>query len=379
MRRIYFDNAATTPMLPGVIETIGEQMHKIYGNPSSIHHFGRVAKNEVESARKSVANILGASIGEVFFTSGGTEANNMALKCAVRDLGIRRVISSPIEHHCVLHSLQRLEKESSLDLQHVKLDENGAPDLNDLEHLLTTSSSRTLVSLMHANNETGVMIDLERFGTLCRDNQAYFHSDTVQTIGHHHFDLAQTSVDFITGSSHKFHGPKGVGFIYIKAGIGLSPFLDGGAQERNMRAGTENISGIVGTAKALSLIHDQWDKRAQRIKNIRAYIQERIKDTLPGTTFNDAVGTSQLESILSVNFAPSAAADLLTFNLDIEGISASGGSACASGTENASHVMSAIKPDFVGTTIRFSFSGLNTIEEADFLIQKLSKILGTSK
>lgn len=379
MRRIYFDNAATTPMLPEVIEAIGEQMRDIYGNPSSIHHFGRIAKNEVESARKVVAKHLGASIGEIFFTSGGTEANNMALKCAVRDLGIRRVISSPIEHHCVLHSLQRLEKEENLDLQHVKLDENGAPDLNDLGRLLASSQSRTLVSLMHANNETGSKIDLESFGALCKQHQAYFHSDTVQTIGHHRFDLSQTAVDFITGSSHKFHGPKGVGFIYIKAGIGLSPYLDGGAQERNMRAGTENIGGIVGTAKALTLIRHEWDDRAKKIKNIRAYTEDKIQEILPDSTFNGSAGTGQLQSILSVNFAPSAAAELLTFNLDIEGISASGGSACASGTENESHVMSSIKPDFDGTTIRFSFSGLNTLEEVDFLIAKLTKILGTSK
>ena len=379
MRRIYFDNAATTPMLPEVIEAIGEQMRDIYGNPSSIHHFGRIAKNEIESARKVVAKILGASIGEIFFTSGGTEANNMALKCAVRDLGIQRVISSPIEHHCVLHSLQRLKKSENFDVQHVKLDQYGAPDLIDLEHLLANSKSKTMVSLMHANNETGVKIDLEKVGDLCQQYQAYFHSDTVQTIGHHRFDLSQTAVDFITGSSHKFHGPKGIGFIYIRAGIGLSPFLDGGAQERNMRAGTENIGGIMGTAKALSLLHQEWDERARKVKNIRAYAQNEVRKAFTGITFNGDVGMSQLDSILSVNFPPSAAADLLTFNLDIEGVSASGGSACASGTENASHVMSATKPDLDGTTIRFSFSGLNTLEEVDFLIAKLTKILGTSK
>ncbi|NND06179.1 MAG: cysteine desulfurase [Saprospiraceae bacterium] len=378
MRRIYFDHAATTPMLPAVIDAMSEQMRSTFGNPSSIHHFGRIAKNEIESARKQVAQLLGASIGEIFFTSGGTEANNMALQCAVRDLGIKRIISSPLEHHCVLHTLDHLHKVRNIELQHIKLDEHGAPDLDELRCLLDQGAEDTLVSLMHANNETGLMIDLEEVGTVCREFDVYFHSDTVQTIGHHKFNLEEAPVDFISGSSHKFHGPKGIGFIYIRSGIGLAPLLHGGAQERNMRAGTENIGGIMGTAVALECIHDKWEHRKKQVGEVRTYAKSQIKALHPACSFNGHPGQHQLNSILSINFPASPATELLTFRLDIEGICASGGSACASGTENASHVISALMPNYDGVTIRFSFSDQNTIDEVDHLIDVFSKILPSS-
>ncbi len=376
--RIYFDNAASTPMAPEVIEVMHLHMTQQYGNPSSIHLQGRSARNCVEISRKTVAGCLGASIGEIFFTSGGTEANNMVIKCAVRDLGIRRIISSPIEHPCVLKSLVRMHATTGVQVEHLPIDDLGRPDMDALAERLQEGDLKTLVSLMHANNEIGTMIDLHHVGTICRAHGALFHSDTVQTIGHFTFNLNETPIDFITGSAHKFHGPKGTGFIYIRQGLAIGALIEGGGQERNLRAGTENIAGIAGLAEAISAANGRMKSGEDLVGSIKAYAKNQLAAEFEGLTFNGDLTGPNLCSVLSVNFPKSSLADLLTFNLDIEGISASGGSACASGAEQRSHVMAVIKPGYEGTTIRFSFSHLNSFEQVDVLTDTLHKILRTT-
>lgn len=376
MSRVYFDNAATTPILEEVIEAMSLSMRENFGNPSSIHREGRTARAAVEQARKVVAKCLGASIGEIFFTSCGTESNNMVLKNAVRDLGVRRIISSPIEHHCVLHTLERIEKDQQVTIEQVQLDRRGHVDTVHLSDLLAQSEQgKTLVSLMHANNEIGTMIDLNAIGELCAAHGAYFHSDTVQTIGYFPIDLSRLSINFISGSAHKFHGPKGVGFVYINNDNILQAYLDGGAQERNMRGGTENIYGIVGMAKALELAVAEMEERREKITSIRDYFRDQLLSHFPEVSFNgDPQGKGHYK-VLSVDFPHSDKADLILFNLDIAGISVSGGSACSSGIDTGSHVIAALKPDSDRHTVRFSFSHLNTREEADQVIRKLREIL----
>ena len=377
--RVYFDNAATTPVAPEVIEVISKAMRNLYGNPSSIHADGRMARTAIEDARKIVAKNIHAGIGEIFFTSGGTESNNMILKNAVRDLGVRRFISSPIEHHCVLHTLESLKKTADIQVDYVKIDKKGRIDLTDLEVLLKNGTQKTLVSLMHANNEIGTMIDLEAVGAICAEYQALFHSDTVQTMGYFPINVQKTKIHFLTGSAHKFHGAKGVGFVYVNSDIRLHPFIDGGSQERNMRGGTENVPGILGLAKALEMAYEDMYDRQDEIMGVRNYLKNRLVEEFEdiafiGETGDDESGVmSELYhyKILNVSFPPSMKAELLLFNLDIAGISASGGSACSSGAEGGSHVLDALEIDPNRKCIRFSFSHLNTLEEADFVIDKL--------
>lgn len=376
MNRIYFDNAATTPLLPEVIEVMNEAMHEYFGNPSSIHKEGRTARAVIEQARKTVAQRLGASIGEIFFTSGGTESNNMALKGAVRDLGVRRIISARTEHHCILHSLATLEKRDSLEVIFLDVDDRGRADLNQLKDLLAQGQKKTLVSLMHANNEIGTMIDLDEVAAICQENGALFHTDTVQTIGYYPIDVSRTPVNFLAGAAHKFYGPKGVGFVYINSGNIIRPFIDGGSQERNMRGGTENIYGILGLAKALELAGSQLEERRRHIEGLRSYFLERLLAAFDDLQFNgDWDGRAHYKT-LSVAFPPSPKADLLLLNLDIAGIAASGGSACSSGADAGSHVLNAVSgPDDQRKTIRFSFSHFNTRDEVDFVVSKLKEIL----
>ena len=385
--RVYFDNAATTPVAPEVIEVISQAMRNIYGNPSSIHADGRMARTALEDARKIVAKTIHAGIGEVFFTSGGTESNNMILKNAVRDLGVRRFISSPIEHHCVLHTLESLKKTTDIQVDFVKIDKKGRIDLADLVILLKNSTQKTLVSLMHANNEIGTMIDLDAVGAICAEHQAFFHSDTVQTMGYFPINVQKTKIHFLTGSAHKFHGSKGVGFVYINSDITLHPFIDGGSQERNMRGGTENVPGILGLAKALEMAYEDLYDRQDEIMGVRHYLKNRLLEEFEDIAFigetgaEENGGTSGLYhyKILNVSFPPSMKAELLLFNLDIAGISASGGSACSSGAEGGSHVLDALEIDPERKCIRFSFSHLNTLEEADFVIEKLKTMTPVKK
>lgn len=374
MNRIYFDNAATTPLDPEVMEVMIHAFREINGNPSSIYEEGRRARAAIEQARKQIAALLNSSIGEIFFTSGGTEANNMALKCAVRDLGVQRIISSRTEHHCVLHSLDALRLDQGVEAVFVQQTQNGHIDLAHLESLLAIGGAKTLVSLMHANNEVGTLASLQEIGALCRRFGAYFHTDTVQTLGYYPIDLNVLPIDFLAGSAHKFHGPKGVGFIYINKQNSLRPFMDGGSQERNMRGGTENIAGILGMATALSIGYGELEQRRTKIKSVRDYLAQQLQEAVPDIEWNgDPFGQGHYK-LLSAGFPPGPKTDLLLLNLDIAGIAVSGGSACSSGADAGSHVMDALKKDSPRKTIRFSFSHLNTVQEADFLLEQLKKI-----
>ena len=373
--RIYLDNAATTPLLPEVIETMTEVLTNTYGNPSSLHAEGRNARAIIEEARKVVAKAIGASIGEIFFTSGGTESNNMALKCAVRDLGVKRIISSPIEHHCVLHSLESLQKKENVEVKLLPVNKNGVIDLKVLEKWLTESDVKTLVSLMHSNNEIGTMIDLDAVAEICHTHQAFFHTDTVQTIGYFPIDVSHEKISFLSGSAHKFHGPKGIGFIYINHENIINPFVDGGSQERNMRGGTENIVGIAGLASALKYSIDHMEEHKTYITGLKSYFREQLTKEFSDIQFmGDDQGLNHYK-VLNVSFPPSPKASLLLLSLDIAGISASGGSACSSGAETGSHVLAALNVAPDRKNIRFSFSHLNTIEEIDQVIEKLRTIL----
>ena len=361
--RIYFDNAATTRLDSDVLTAMMPYLTNSFGNPSSIYSYGRESRLAIENARKSVAKILHARPSEIFFTSGGTESSNTALIASVRDLGCKRVISSPIEHHATLHTVEYLAKYGEADVQYVKILPNGEVDMKHLEELLKASGdTKTLVSLMHANNETGNMIDLVATGDLCKKYNSIFHSDTVQTVGHFPLDLSNLHVHFITGAGHKFHGPKGVGLLYINESIKINPFLHGGGQERNMRAGTENLYGIVGFAKALELATENHEKDTFYIESIRSYMIEQLKQHIPDCTFNGNATGNSLYTVLSVNFKKSDKSEMLLFNMDINNICVSGGSACSSGANAGSHVIRTINdnPDIV--TVRFSFSKYNTKE-----------------
>ncbi len=375
--RVYLDNAATTPLDPQVLDAMLPMMKTYFGNPSSIHSFGRETRAAIENARKSVAKWLQVSPSEIFFTSGGTEANNTAIHCSVRDLGIKHAITSRIEHHAVLHTLQELEKKGKIKLSYVDLDEKGRVLTDHLEELLK-SNERSLVSLMHANNELGNLLPIKKVGEICKKYDAIFHSDTVQTMGHYTFNLKELNVDFITCAAHKFHGPKGVGFLYINSNIKIKPFIYGGSQERNMRGGTENVYGIIGLAKALDIANEHLVEHQQYVLGLKQYMSEKLRVNIPGIEFNgDALGDS-LYTVLNVSFPPSDISEMLLFNLDISGIAASGGSACSSGSEIGSHVLTALKVNPDRPSVRFSFSKYNTKEEIDFAVGKLKELFAVT-
>lgn len=376
MQRVYLDNAATSPILNEVVEAMVPVLREQFGNPSSIHAEGRSVRALIEQARKTVARLLNAGTAEIFFTSGGTESNNMAIKCAVRDLGVRRIISSPTEHHCGLHTFDSLQRDGLAEIIYLKVDAKGRIALEDLEKALQESAgTKTLVSLMHANNEIGTMIEMEAVGALCKQYNALFHCDTVQTMAHFPIDVQKAHVNFLSGAAHKFHGPKGVGFIYINPDSPIKPLIDGGSQERNMRGGTENVYGIVGLAKAMELAFAEMDERNAHIAEVRAYLKSRLDETFEDIRYNGDPEGPSLYTVLSVSFPPSPRNELLLLSLDIAGISASGGSACSSGTEKGSHVLEAIGADPARKSVRFSFSHFNTKAEMDYVIEKLKTII----
>ena len=372
--RIYFDNAATTSLDPVVLEAMMPYFTDKFGNPSSIYSYGRESRLAIENARKSVAKILNAHPAEIFFTSGGTESSNTAISAAIQDLGCRHIITSPIEHHATMHSVDHLYHQGGAALSQVKLLPNGHVDMEDLEHLLANSAEKCLVTLMHANNEIGNMLDIHAVGNLCKMYGAIFHSDTVQTVGHFPFDLRNTPVHFITGAGHKFHGPKGVGILYINENVKIKPYIHGGSQERNMRAGTENLYGIVGFAKALEIATEQHEADSSYIKGLKIYMMEQVKK-VGGVSFNgDPLGRS-LYTVLSVSFPKTEKSEMILFNLDMNGICVSGGSACTSGADQGSHVIRAINNNPNQVTVRFSFSKHNTKEEVDFVVEKLKDMI----
>ena len=378
--KVYFDNAATTPLYPEVVEKITEVLSNTYGNPSSTHALGRGAKSLIEYSRKQIAKELNALPSEIIFTSGGTEADNFILHSCVRDLGVQVVISSLIEHHAVLHTLEVLAKKYPIQIVYVNLTERGDIDLQHLKNLLEQyTEKKVLVSLMHLNNEIGNILPLKEVATLCKEKGAYFHSDTVQSVGHYPINLQEIPIDFITASAHKFHGPKGVGFAFIRKGIALHSIITGGEQEKGLRAGTEAVHNIVGMEVAFNLCYKNLDKNTEKLKNLKQYFIHQLKHHFPEIVFN---GTSEsLEessyAIVNVGFPALQHQDnTLLFQLDLKGIACSKGSACQSGNVQVSHVLSAFMPKeaLQYPSLRFSFSAFNTIEEVDFLIESLKEI-----
>ncbi len=376
---VYLDNAATTALSPEVLEVMLPYMRTMCGSPSSIHSHGREAKVAIEKARKHVAALLHVSPSEICFTSSGTESNNMALRGSVVASGIRHVITSPIEHHAVLRPLEKMAQAGQIQVHWVQIDAQGCLQYDHLEHLLQTHE-RALVSLMHANNEIGNLNDIAQIGALCKTYGAIFHTDAVQTIGHCMLDFQTLPVHLATGSAHKFHGPKGVGLLYIRGGVQVAPLIDGGAQERNMRGGTENVPGIVGLGKALEIAHRDMQEDRQYVQGLKDRMIQRLQTRIPGVVFNgtSAHAEASLYTILSVSLPPSDSHDMLVFNLDIQKISASVGSACASGSHVGSHVLQALGTDQRRGTVRCSFSKYNTDEEIDYVVEQLCMLGGAS-
>ena len=372
MIKVFFDNAATTPMAPEVIDVMTDIMKNHYGNPSSQHSFGRATRSIIETSRKKIADFLNTSPGNIFFTSGGTEADNMAIKCGIKDHNITHAITSKLSHHAVLHPLEELEKSGVIKLSYVEVNEKGQVSLSNLKELLE-SHPRTFVSILHANNEIGTIQDITAIGDICKEHNAIFHSDTVQTMAHYRYDLQKINVDFIAASAHKFHGPKGIGFVYISDNIKISPLLSGGSQERNMRAGTENLIGNAAISHAMEMAYEKMEEETEYIKGIKSHMIAELKKHIPQVKFNgmcDDIDNS-LYTVLSCSFPETPMAEMLLFNLDIKGIACSGGSACTSGSNKGSHVIQEINPNSKRPSVRFSFSKYNTIEEVDYVVDVL--------
>ncbi|MHA7944104.1 cysteine desulfurase family protein [Formosa sp. 3Alg 14/1] len=376
MKKVYFDSAATTKIREDVITKMTDVMSEYYGNPSSSHSFGRSSKTLVETARKTIAKQLNVSASEIVFTSGGTEADNLVLLSVVRDLGVKRIISSKIEHHAVLHTIDFLVDNYNISVDYVSLEDNGTVNYSHLQQLLESSEEKSLVSLMHVNNEIGSLLDLKRVATLCKATNTLFHSDTVQSIGHYELDLQDIPVDFIASSAHKFHGPKGVGFAFIRKHSGLHAMIHGGEQERGLRAGTEAVHNIVGLETAFKLAYQNLELERKAVSDLKAYFATELKHAFPKITFNG--DSSNIEhtayTMLNVCFPFEAnKTQLLLFQLDLKGIACSRGSACQSGSQKGSHVLAEIlsDEDFKKPSIRFSFSHYNTKEDVDYVIEVL--------
>lgn len=373
-RLVYFDNAATTPLHPEVLDAMLEHMRHTHGNPSSIHAAGRSAKAVLEKSRRSIAQLMGCSPSEIFFTSGGTESDNTALNGLIDRGGVQHLISSSIEHHAITHTIEYLGTHRGIPLSWVQLLPDGHIDLNHLQELLSTSTN-ALVSLMHGNNEIGNMIDLQKVGQLCRDHAAIFHTDAVQTVGYFPFNLQTLSVDLLSASAHKFNGPKGVGFLYIRGGLQPEPFIHGGSQERQQRGGTENLHSIVGMTRALELAYAHMNEKESHIRGLREHLIGQLRTRIPNVTFNGDVDGRSLYTVVNASFPPHPNGEMLLFNLDIQGICASGGSACSSGSQVGSHVLHGIGADSSRHHVRFSLGHQNTKEEVDYVVDTLVQLL----
>lgn len=375
MTRVYLDNAATTSLDPQVLEAMMPYLTDKFGNPSSIYSYGRESRLAIENARKTVGKILNAHPAEIFFTSGGTESCNMAISASVRDLGCKMIITSTLEHHATLHMVEHLQCNNEAEVCYVKTLANGHIDIEDLKRLLSQSEKKCLVTLMHANNEIGNILNLNEVGECCKKYGAVFHSDTVQTVGHYPFNLRTTPVHFITGAGHKFHGPKGVGFLYINENVKINPLLHGGSQERKMRAGTENVYGIVGFAKALEIATAHFTEDTNYIMSLKRYMADELHKNIPGISFNGDTFGKSLYTVLNVSFPKTEKSEMILFNLDIQHICASGGSACTSGADQGSHVIRAINNNPNQVAVRFSFSKYNTTGEIDLVVGKLKNMI----
>ena len=377
VKNIYFDNAATTPIRTEVVDVMHDVLKDTFGNPSSTHAFGRSAKTQIETARKSIAKHFNAHPQEIIFTSGGTESDNMLVRCAVQDLDIETVITSRIEHHAILHAVEFLEEQKLAKVLYVKTNSDGAVDYTDLAHLLAADDSKKLVSLMHINNEIGTILDLERVSNLCKTHDALFHTDAVQGVGHYAINLEEIAIDFLSAAAHKFHGPKGVGFSFVRKNSGLQPFILGGSQERGLRAGTESVHNIVGMAKALEIAYAKLDEEQQYLKELKAHAIKQLTSAFPDIHFNGCCSDMERSTFTLVNVALPIAeekASLLNFHLDLNGVACSKGSACQSGSTKGSHVLEEVVPTALSKrpSVRFSFSVFNTQDEVDYLVQTLA-------
>lgn len=380
MRKVYFDSAATTQVRKEVIEKMTQVMSECYGNPSSTHAFGRAAKTLIEQARKDVAKHLNVSAGEIIFTSGGTEADNLAICSSVKDLGVTRIITSRIEHHAVLHTVQEMQDKHNVTVDYVNLKDCGSIDSSHLEELLANSTGKTLVSLMHINNEVGNMLDIKAVAKLCKSHNALFHCDTVQSVGHFKLDFSEIPVDFTAVSAHKFHGPKGVGFAFIRKNSGLKPMIVGGSQERGIRAGTESVHNIVGLSEALNISYANLEEEKAYIKSLKQYFKDQLQEHIPEASLNGGCSDNDNSTYTLLNVCLPIAEEkavLLLFQLDLNGIACSKGSACQSGSGQASHVLQAILEDdkLKRPSVRFSFSKYNTKEEIDYVIGVLKNFM----
>lgn len=380
MNTIYLDNAATTPVLEKVVDKMTQTLSSSFGNPSSIHSQGRTAKSLIENVRKSIAKELGAHPKEIIFTSGGTEGDNMILMGAVHGLGVETIITSKIEHHAVLHAVENLEKTTSIQVRYVKVLSDGSPDLVDLERLLQNDNSKKLVSLIHVNNELGTIIDLEAIGNLCQKNNALFHSDTVQSIGHYRLNLQALPIDFLVAAAHKFHGPKGIGFVFVRAETGLKSLLFGGGQERGLRAGTESVHNIVGLGEAFTHAYTNLDDDQSQIADLKSYCIDQLSSKISNVSFNGCCDDLHKSTYTIVNvripMSPEKA-NLLGFTLDLKGICCSKGSACQAGSETGSHVLNHIltEEQLRSPSIRLSFSILNSRTDIDYLVKVLEEYI----
>ena len=374
--KVYLDNAATTPIASEVIEEIQPYLNNYFGNPSSTHAFGRKTKNAIEINRKKIADLIQAKNNEIIFTSGGTEADNIALRCAVFDLNVKRIITTKIEHHAVLHTAECLRDQENVEIIFLATDHNGNPDLVQLESILNDKVN-TLVTLMHANNEISTLLPIKKVASICaKHKHVYFHSDTVQTMGHYTFNLSETPIDFLTCSAHKLHGPKGVGFLYVNQKISLNPLITGGSQERKNRGGTENLYGIVGLGKAMEMAYENLTSHQKHIQDLKSFMKEELEKIDQRINFNGETSPEKsLYTVLNVCFPADVCNSMLLFSLDIHGIAASGGSACSSGSNQGSHVLAELPHQENCQSVRFSFSRFNTQEDVEFTIEKIRSII----
>lgn len=375
-KTIYLDNAATTCLREEVVAVMTETLSHVYGNPSSAHRIGKEAKAIVEETRKAISLELNAQPSEIIFTSGGTEGNNMILRSAVRDCGVKVLITSRIEHHAVLHPCESLEKEYGITIEYVNLDEAGTPDLNHLRELLANTEEKKLVSLMHVNNEIGNILDIAKVGRICKKYGALFHSDTVQSVGHLRLDVKEAQVDFIVAAAHKFHGPKGSGFVYINSDVKLKPLIVGGSQERGHRSGTEAVHNVAGLKEAFVLAYQNLDREKEYIATLKRYFIDALKERINGVTFNGKSAHPKESTYTLVNTRlpiDKEDASYILFQLDLQGIACSRGSACQAGHTGGSHVLQEILTDteLEKPSFRFSFSKNNTKEELDRAISVL--------
>tara|TARA_B100000809_G_scaffold249300_2_gene280455 strand:+ start:25946 stop:27085 length:1140 start_codon:yes stop_codon:yes gene_type:complete len=377
MRKVYLDNAATTPVFEEVITEMSDSMRVNYGNPSSSHQFGRTAKSSIENSRKNIANKLNVSSSELIFTSGGTEANNLILRNAVANLNVTKIVTSKLEHKAVLRTLLELEKEAEIQLCYIETDNKGNIDIVDLRKLLSDIDKKTLVSLMFVNNEVGRILDVKKVASICKEYKALFHSDAVQAVGHFEIDLKDMGVDFIAASAHKFHGPKGVGFAYFKKGFGVKPMIFGGEQEKGARAGTEPVHAIMGMNKALELSLENIVEDVQNIQSIKKLCVDLLKKELPEVEFNG--GSEYIENYTATILSIRLPKDLpfLLFSLDIKGIAVSGGSACQSGSNKGSHVLESLLPvqEALKTSLRISFSTYTIKDDIEYFVATLKELL----